>query len=235
MKVNYVCFDFGNTLLHDPFDKVMRYQSKRFQSILKEHGHAFGRDEIVKAWKEANAKMHYPFISHFFQERPIVANMLERLRVSTSPPLISELLIAYRDGLKVAIASDKRLASVSYVLGELKRRGKKLAVLSSERAQSLSTMLLWAKLSRYFVKIMATESIGVDKPDPQVFWFLIRAINAKREEVVYVGDSYTNDIVPAKKFGIKAIWYNRANEQFEMKYRPDKTISDLVTLLDIIE
>ena len=236
MKVALICFDFGGTLLQNPFEGVMKYQINTFHSILKSHGYSMGREDIVYAWREADSKIQYPFISHFFQERDIVMNMLERLSVKENKPLIvSELLAAYRRGLMVVIKNDKSLENVRGVLERLRDRGKQLAVLSSERTNALDAMVRWAGLDVYFSRVIATEGIGIDKPDPRVFWFMLKMLNRKKEEVVYVGDSYFYDVVPAKRFGMKVIWLKRKEEKADAKYRPDEVIKDLGEITGIIE
>ena len=236
MDVKVLCFDFGNTLIENPFENVMKYQSKRFEELLRKYGYDIDREEIIYSWRAADSKIHYPFISHFFQERKIVENMLERLGVvDNRSRIVSELITLYRNGLMVAIRNDPRIKGVRVILERIRNRGKIMAVLSSERTNSLNTMLSWAGMSQYFKKIIATEAIGVDKPDPNIFWFLLKSLNAGKDDVAYIGDSYYNDIMPAKKFGIKAIWLRKRDEKMDSKYRPDAVIRDLSEVLNLIE
>ena len=238
MKVDVICFDFGDTLLADPFERVMMLQSVAFQKIFEEHGYGIERENIIYAWRSANNKVHYKFISHFFQEKEIVLNMLERLGIKGDIfSLTSELLAIYRSGLMATIKNDKGLEKTRRVLERLRQKGKRLSILSSERVNSLEAMLRWSGLKGYMEKVIVTEAIGIDKPDPRVFWFVLRAMSIKKEDMIYVGNSYFYDIEPAKKYGIKTVWLlkDKKKKQTKIKYKPDVVIRDIDDLLDIME
>lgn len=49
------------------------------------------------------------------------------------------------------------------------------------------------------------SEIGVRKPEPAFFARLLEGLGAAADETVMVGDRLDNDIVPAKRFGIKTV------------------------------
>ncbi len=76
------------------------------------------------------------------------------------------------------------------------------------------------------------------KPDERFFKFVLDRINVSRDEIVYVGDSFEEDIVGGKKVGLKVIWYNPEQTQIkphQSQYKPDAEIYDLRELIDILE
>ncbi len=61
-------------------------------------------------------------------------------------------------------------------------------------------------LKKYFSIIIDSTVIGLRKPDIQIFRLAIDKIKSKPYDTIVVGDSYNNDIVPAKLLGCNTIW-----------------------------
>ena len=57
--------------------------------------------------------------------------------------------------------------------------------------------------------IATSDDWGVSKPLPAFFQALIRASGHRPEEIAYVGDRLDNDIAPAMRAGLFAIWIRR--------------------------
>ncbi|MCX5976807.1 MAG: HAD family hydrolase [Coprothermobacterota bacterium] len=54
--------------------------------------------------------------------------------------------------------------------------------------------------------ILISEEIGLAKPDPRFFERLLRVAGRASERAVMVGDRIDNDIIPAKRMGLRTIW-----------------------------
>ncbi|KYG27035.1 HAD family hydrolase [Alkalihalobacillus trypoxylicola] len=54
--------------------------------------------------------------------------------------------------------------------------------------------------------IFVSEKIGYDKPNEKAFLTVLNDFKLEPREVIYVGDSWDNDVIGAKKVGIKPIW-----------------------------
>ena len=61
-------------------------------------------------------------------------------------------------------------------------------------------------LSPSFTQIGISEQEGVRKPDPAFFLRLTDRLGVRPDEVLYVGDHYDHDILPARALGMQAIW-----------------------------
>ncbi|MGE5351009.1 MAG: HAD family hydrolase [Acidobacteriota bacterium] len=57
-----------------------------------------------------------------------------------------------------------------------------------------------------FSLVMDSELAGLRKPDSRFYHQLLHKIALKPEDLIMVGDSYENDIVPSKSLGYKTIW-----------------------------
>jgi HAD superfamily hydrolase (TIGR01509 family) len=58
---------------------------------------------------------------------------------------------------------------------------------------------------------------GLMKPDPAFFQLALRAVEARAEDAVMVGDTYRNDIRPAIELGMRTVW---------VLHRPEKEKAD---------
>ncbi len=61
-------------------------------------------------------------------------------------------------------------------------------------------------LLRYIDLVAASAEEGVSKPDLRIFEIALSKAKCKAGRAVMVGDRLDNDIVPAKKAGMKTVW-----------------------------
>jgi HAD superfamily hydrolase (TIGR01549 family) len=60
-----------------------------------------------------------------------------------------------------------------------------------------------------FACIVLSEEIGIRKPDPGIFHRAAALLHVQPSQCLYVGDSYSNDIVGAKTSGMTTCWLCR--------------------------
>jgi YjjG family noncanonical pyrimidine nucleotidase len=69
-----------------------------------------------------------------------------------------------------------------------------------------------SNLDKYFVTITNSEEAGHKKPHENIFKHALTIANASKTESIMIGDSYEADVLGAQNFGIKAVFFNPANE-----------------------
>lgn len=74
--------------------------------------------------------------------------------------------------------------------------------------ETLRTQLL--KLKNFFppefrYQLITSEEVGFEKPSTEFFSYVLRKVNAKREDCLMVGDNWEDDILGAAKHGIVAV------------------------------
>ena len=74
-------------------------------------------------------------------------------------------------------------------------------VLVSNFYGNIRTVLEDLEIDKYFSDIVESAVVGVRKPDPEIFTLGVAALGVEAAHVAVVGDSYTKDIIPAKKAG----------------------------------
>ena len=59
---------------------------------------------------------------------------------------------------------------------------------------------------KYFDRVVIAGEVGVFKPDPAFFRLLADMAGAEPGEIIFVGDSPAEDIVPARGAGLTTVW-----------------------------
>ncbi|MBN2330832.1 MAG: HAD family hydrolase [Candidatus Aenigmarchaeota archaeon] len=242
--VDGIAFDVGNTLITDPFDRVLKMKAFELKRAFSQAGYTFSAGEITDAWSEANKRVNYPFISHFYQEPGILRYCMDLLKVSghERQDVITQLIIIYRSGLKPVITTDRQIKGVKKAIAELGAMGKRLIVFGNGRQRDTELCLSWTGLRSHFGTVTSSEKLGIEKPDPRVFSYILKALGTDPGRSMYVGDEPLNDICPAKRAGMLAIqfitkdhvstpWRNYSPKK---GCRPDAVIDSIGKLPEII-
>ena len=106
----------------------------------------------------------------------------------------------------------KAFSDVDVVLKQAQGKGFKLGILTNGNLDQQLDKLKVIGISDFFETVVASESIGISKPDPFPFQYLCRELESQEDQTVYIGDSFETDILGAANAGLKAIWINRNGE-----------------------
>jgi HAD superfamily hydrolase (TIGR01549 family) len=233
MEAEGIIFDLGN-LISDPFDRVMELKSKEIKDILENTNTPVKKEELVRAWADANKSANYAYASHFFQETQIISKALEKIKIpkQNADQLASQLIPIYRDGLRMVIKNDKMKNEVKDVLEFLKSKNKKIAVISSEKSNAVKSMIKWADLEKYFDRVVSTEEIGFEKINLTTFRYMLNTLGTRVSGTVYVGSK--NDIEPAKMTGLKTVMITDEKQNVQTSYKPDFVVKKISEIKNII-
>lgn len=108
-----------------------------------------------------------------------------------------------------------------------------LGVLSNGFADIQGDKLALLGIGDYFRYVVYSDSVGALKPNPEIFNAALARCKRQPEEVVYIGDSYDDDVVGAKRAGWHAILYNPAGGSIDNGLA-DAQITDLLELKKIL-
>lgn len=105
-------------------------------------------------------------------------------------------------------------------LAEFDKMGIKMYVLSNSgfTAQALSVALERLGMRKYFKSIWSSADFGKIKPCREFFEMAIENVLSDnpaetRQDIVFVGDTYSSDVIGAKNAGIDVIWLNHKGER----------------------
>jgi len=87
-----------------------------------------------------------------------------------------------------------------------------------------------SKIGKFISHIIVSEEVGEHKPNPLIFYTLLKRIQLSPCDVIMIGDSINNDILGAKNAGIKSVWYNPEHMKNKADILPDYEIADLLEL-----
>ena len=208
--VKLVIFDLDGTLL-DSFDSII----KSFEMATK----AFGVDIDLNVVKD-NIGI------------PSKEILRRALRVKVSEQSIKEILTLRRKLHDKLVMNAKLFDDVLPTLTELKRRGLKLALVSSNVKYRLKAILEKNKLTHLFDSVVSYEDVKRPKPHPDMVLKALEEVGVKAEEAILVGDSI-NDVMSAKSAGVIAVLIDRFG--IKKNIGEDFRVTSLKELFKLIE
>ena len=63
-----------------------------------------------------------------------------------------------------------------------------------------------------FEFVSDSAEVGYKKPAPEIYADALNRAAAKPEQVLFVGDNLTNDVLAPERLGIRAAWFNRSTK-----------------------
>lgn len=102
---------------------------------------------------------------------------------------------------------------------------------------NLNTVLEEFGLKDMFDCVIESASVGIRKPDPRIFTLGTEALGLEPGEVVVVGDSLKNDIVPAMEIGCRTAWLKGEtwSDDKSCACLPDMVITDISRLAGCVQ
>ena len=122
------------------------------------------------------------------------------------------------------------------VLNMLKIKGYYMAVITNGVKEVQNLKIQRMNLNAYFDYIVTDQDSGFRKPDIRMFEYALSLHKVKKCEAIYVGDSYSDDVIPARTLGMTPILFNYGTEIDENKYAvyqafDDKTLYKIISTL----
>ena len=122
------------------------------------------------------------------------------------------------------------------VLKYLISQGYKNGVIANQSPGTAERLEKWGLL-KYIDVVAASAELGVAKPDRAIFDKALEMAGCTAQEAAMIGDRLDNDICPAKKLGMKAIWIRQGFAIYQnpenVEYQPDYIVDSLSELKGI--
>ncbi|MDF2553656.1 MAG: noncanonical pyrimidine nucleotidase, YjjG family [Chryseobacterium sp.] len=99
-----------------------------------------------------------------------------------------------------------------YILDYLKSKNYTLHIISNGFQEVTERKCILSGIDHYFNTITSADSVGVRKPNPEIFEYSLDLSKAKKEESILIGDDWIADVVGAQNFGIDVIFFDVFNE-----------------------
>jgi 2-haloacid dehalogenase len=145
-----------------------------------------------------------------------------------------DLARSQRDALMQGYLTLQTWPDVPAALAELRRSGRRLALLSNATAQILSAGIKNSRLEGAFHDVISTDRIRSFKPDRRAYQLGPDVLGLPKEEILFVASAGW-DAAGAGWFGYPTFWNNRQNATAEhLGVTPDGAGATLVELLSFL-
>jgi putative hydrolase of the HAD superfamily len=231
MRAKAVLFDLGGTMI----DSAELYET--FRRILKFNGITRSSQAVKKAMLKAEHEMK----RYYGNDVPKDADYYVRWNLS-----ILHILEIHEHDNELAEEIDKHWfdcmeirphAGLSDVLRMLKKSGAKLGIVTNGYQSDLEKILPKLQLGDIFDILVAADTIGKKKPNPDIFLYTVRKLKVSPSETVYVGDEYENDYLGAERAGLFPILLrakgNRVEKNVPEGINVIHSLPELLSKIDI--
>ena len=130
--------------------------------------------------------------------------VFQALGVTLDPPAVDAVATAYRTGYMTA---RRALHGAADLLAALRPHAR-IAIVTNNLLEEQQDKLSYCGLAALVDELIASEDVGVSKPDERIFRIALERIGVDAAAAVMVGDSWANDIAGARAAGIRAVWFN---------------------------
>jgi HAD superfamily hydrolase (TIGR01662 family) len=173
------------------------------------------------------------FYLHRDMFRDAVTEMLRELGAEAAP----EHFARYRESQQMLHRRDFQLRDgVPETLGELRRRGLRLGIVSNIDDDQLRYLGELAGIERYFDWLLSSESAGSCKPHGGIFAEALRRAECEPQQALFVGDSLSQDIAGANRAGLRSVllWHRTDRDPPADGVRPAHVIRRIPEILDLV-
>lgn len=129
------------------------------------------------------------------------------------------------DGLRVNFDADDLYPDVRDSLSALRAAGHRLIIAGNQPVQAADAL---AVMDLPVESIHTSDGWGVAKPDPAFFDKVAAVAGCPPAEILYVGDRVDNDVLPARRAGMRTALLRRGPWGYLHAARPDAAKADLL-------
>jgi HAD superfamily hydrolase (TIGR01549 family) len=194
MSVSTIFFDTSDTLYHSP--EFEQAQSKHFMTVLALHL-GVSEAKAKEVFKQTKAKLKQT-LSHVTKVSVLHEFGIGRLEVlgSLARAMEPDQFLQPNKELNTLLTALSRDYTLGIITNILKQQLFKVL-----RALAVDV--------EHFTHIVSSDITSKSKPDHEPFLKALEISGVQPDECVYVGDSLTKDMVPAREAGLRTIWVSR--------------------------
>lgn len=220
-----ICFDYYGTLVQagngKPFMQIDNWIRK---SIIGKIDSRLSEQMIMSFAKERARLLYHS--TEFLTGKRLLENSYSIVCHKYQIVPENELFINYVEDI---FSNTVLFENTKYVM-DLLRNNYVVGLVTNADNDILMKSLNKHDLSFDF--IISSESAGYNKPDKEIFHKVFKKLGMRPEQILMVGDSWTEDIIPAKELNMSCIWMNKTNGTQKL-YHDTIQISDIIELLNI--
>ncbi|MFX1455362.1 MAG: HAD family hydrolase [Promethearchaeota archaeon] len=226
MKYKAIIFDLFGTI-------VDSYSVQGYIKLLREMASALKLpyEDFSKLWRETTYERG---IGIFKTTEDSIKYICNRLNISLSVENIRKCEQIRLDTTRKALTPKNGAIEI---LKNLRRLGYKIGLISNCSAE---VPLLWnnTEMSQFFDVAIFSSSVGMKKPDVQIYKQACEQLEVEPTECLYFGDGDSNELEGASQVGMKAIMIRDPSEKepyrlIEVEWDGQK-IENFTEIMDLI-
>ncbi|MFL2665039.1 MAG: HAD family hydrolase [Dehalococcoidia bacterium] len=192
--IKNILFDIGG-----PIDKETLMDQLIDEQIIKSFKF-FGINISDKKYKEIHDKLLLSFSKNLYKD---IIWLLSNKNIKLSSKIEKQFYDNEKERNKKRDFFEPQ-KDIFKILRSLKNKKYVLGIVANQPVSSIKIMKQIGLLD-FFSNKYVSDSVNLYKPDENFFLHVCKNINANPFESIMIGDRIDNDIVPAKKLGMKTI------------------------------
>ncbi len=222
MKLQAVLFDLDDTLI-DRRAAMRKYVSRFFMERFGSGLDKIDEEELIEKVHQADGG-GYRGIEKF-EELLEVLPWKER-------PTPEELDEHWQENFgKAASAMD----GLFPMLEQLKAKGYKLGLITNGGTARQNEKVDVLGIRGYLDSVIVSDTVGLRKPDPQIFYLALNELGSTPEVACYIGDYPINDVIGAEQAGLVPIWRTGVHEWPSAYPEPKWQFAELAEVVPLLE
>ena len=127
-----------------------------------------------------------------------------------------------------------------HVLQGIKDMGLKMGLISNTGMTPGFTFRCYMEergMLDYFQTLTFSDEVKLAKPGGEIFMMTLRLLDATPEQTIHVGDHVLNDVVGAKRCGMKTVWisgFDTREDPDDPETEPDITVTGLADVVPAV-
>lgn len=222
MKASGIIFDLDDTLYdqHQPFSQTVELifptRSWPVEEIYKQSRHY--SDQLWSAYCSGDLSLH-----------DVRTRRIQLAFQDFDLTLSDEQAVQFQNQYERQLASITLFVEAAPLFSLLKEMDFVLGIITNGPIEHQLKKIRQLGLFEWFDRdrILISDEIGIAKPDQEIFRHYRKQIGLAPQQLIYVGDSWHNDVVPSSESGWQSIWFNHRDHRPATQHRPLATIRSL--------
>ena len=234
--IEAVLFDFGGTLIDQnvflssardsAIEAILKFynREKNLMPKLREQYHKISGEVWRKHQKTS------PRLKERKAREELFCRLITQIGAVPQSEAIKE---AFHGLVEGAVNSNCVYPITPAILNTLSARYR-LAIVSNGLAAYTWGCLKYNELLDFFPVRIISEEVGLEKPDPKIFWLALERLKVGPSRAIMVGNILQEDILGARNAGIRSIWINNNEPQGKVTVRLDSEITEIGEVTRVI-
>jgi putative hydrolase of the HAD superfamily len=223
MDIQHVFFDLDHTLWD--FEKN---SDLAFKKVFDKQNITIDLNSFLTVYKPLNLEYWKLYREEKISKDELrygrLKNTFDAVNYAITDDLIDIIAIEYIDSLP----DFNHLFEYTFEILEYLKDKYQLHIITNGFEEIQIKKMESSNILHYFNSVITSESVGVKKPNPKVFYHALNVANAKKENSIMIGDNIEADVLGAINIGMQAIHCN-----FEQEKVVDLNIISIASLLEI--